>query len=302
MIEVHDKNSGSVTNGCQCTPGETYTTPVPLPEECYSPSGTNCEWYNNCLEKKHPCEQTDDAYALTFAEKFCNLYADNYFKFTRNGRNWIDAVRKCLQVALVPFIRPFENPTCEEIKETAFDSHTKCYLEPYPGAPSMCDLPISDWWRVFWTVKGSLTSTSSFIPSLMGMFEVGNECTHGLLKLTLALPPGMRIIKFAIRTFQLFSRPKRSALNASLNVTVPLYNNTAHRYAGLVTEAIAKKLNFDTSKIDWFAFSDDSRSEISSHMTLSMMLADKAAFITTTTTPGSTFNQPESNSPCSSSC
>ena len=81
MIEVHGKASGLVSKDCSCTPSSSKSTPYPnvsptsaLPPECYSPSGKSCQWYRGCLEKKYPCEATSNAYAITFAEKFCSLY------------------------------------------------------------------------------------------------------------------------------------------------------------------------------------------------------------------------------------
>lgn len=38
----------------------------------------------------------------------------------------------------------------------AFESHSGCYLEPYEGAPSICDLSFRDWLQVVATVKYAL--------------------------------------------------------------------------------------------------------------------------------------------------
>ena len=102
MLEVHDKTTGDVSNDCSCNPNDKNpTVTTALPASCYSPAGDSCDWYRNCLEKKYPCEATTNAYAITFAEKFCKLYNDHYSKFSSDGRKWINAVRKCLQVSLV---------------------------------------------------------------------------------------------------------------------------------------------------------------------------------------------------------
>jgi hypothetical protein len=63
---------------------------------------TNCEWYGNCLEKKYQCSGTDDDYAMEYAIKFCNLYDEHVAEFSIEGQTWVNAVRKCLQVSLVP--------------------------------------------------------------------------------------------------------------------------------------------------------------------------------------------------------
>ncbi|WAR31921.1 LOW QUALITY PROTEIN: hypothetical protein MAR_034463, partial [Mya arenaria] len=96
---------------CSC-----QTDEAPLPAWCYSPDGRDCSWYKACLET---------SYALEYGENFCNLYTENYNGFDETGRKWIDAVRKCLQVALVPLLRR-NNPSCDEIKDVAFRSHSEC--------------------------------------------------------------------------------------------------------------------------------------------------------------------------------
>ena len=40
MKELHEIEAGSVYTDCQCTPGETVTTPIP--EICLSPTGDDC--------------------------------------------------------------------------------------------------------------------------------------------------------------------------------------------------------------------------------------------------------------------
>ncbi|KAL3883464.1 hypothetical protein ACJMK2_029725, partial [Sinanodonta woodiana] len=81
--------------------------------------------------KRRRCEGTDSAYAITFADKFCNLYKDHYQRFSQIGQNWIYAVRKCLQVVLVPILRPGVNSTCDGIKQMAFSSHADCANDVY---------------------------------------------------------------------------------------------------------------------------------------------------------------------------
>ena len=54
MLEVHNKDYGSVTSDCSCTPSNPTSHPnitTLLPPECYSPSGDSCDWYRNCLER-----------------------------------------------------------------------------------------------------------------------------------------------------------------------------------------------------------------------------------------------------------
>ena len=157
MLEIHDLNTGTVTRDCQCTPNANAMTTEPptdiLPPECYSPRGDNCNWYRNCLEVRYPCQHTPDGYAIEYAEKFCKLYSDHLTDFTYNGRRWIDGVRKCLQVSMVPFMRPWVVKTCADIKQEAFNSHPNCYLRPDVGVPGICSLPPKDVMRSFWLVN-----------------------------------------------------------------------------------------------------------------------------------------------------
>lgn len=144
-------------NQCRYSPANTNTEPPidDLPTHCcYSPEG-NCSWYRECLEARYPCEGTEDGYAIEYGEKFCNLFssASNYNDFSTDGRAWIDGVRRCLQLALVPSLMPWSSRTCGDIRRAAFTSHAECYLAPASGAPSACELSWSDLWRGFWIVS-----------------------------------------------------------------------------------------------------------------------------------------------------
>lgn len=142
---------------CSCDP-EKEITPrdSKVPVKCYIPSGADCSWYRECLEKRIPCEDSQHyKYALTYAEKYCKLYEDRYSGFSQNGKKWINAVRKCLQESLVHVLYPQTNVTCENLKKTAFQSHIGCYKKPELNV-KFCDLSLHDKARVFWTIKGAL--------------------------------------------------------------------------------------------------------------------------------------------------
>ena len=102
---------------------------------------------------RYSCQYSSDGYAIEYAEKFCKLYSDYYDSFSSSGKAWIDGVRKCLQVKLVPFMRPWMNKTCADIKKEALDSHPDCYLRPAPEVPGICSLPLKDMLRIFWLVN-----------------------------------------------------------------------------------------------------------------------------------------------------
>jgi len=145
MIEKYDIDKGPVYGDCLCDPDKQNLQPsVILPASCYSPGGTYCGWYRQCIAKMFNCKgQTE--YAISYGEKFCNLYGQSQSSFSPKTRQWINAVRKCLQVALVPVLHICQvKPTCEDIKRTAFKSHVPCYVKAYQGF-SVCNLDPSDW-------------------------------------------------------------------------------------------------------------------------------------------------------------
>ena len=146
MVEVYHQNYGFVRSGCKCTPGEVIGSS--LPQSCFSPSGDSCNWYRNCLRKKYSCQDSSNAYAVRYAEKFCELYDDRRSFFSAEGQKWVDAVRKCLQVDLVPLIRPWVTASCYNLRQKALASHVPCYINPDQNVTSVCDLKCTDYLRV----------------------------------------------------------------------------------------------------------------------------------------------------------
>jgi len=175
MVEKHGLDSGPVYDDCLCDANVPLPQPpVILPAFCYSPDGTDCDWYSQCLAKMYDCTGQAD-YAIQYGEKYCKLYSQSELAFSSQALQWINAVRKCLQVALVPLLHLCrEQPTCQTIETIAFDSHVPCYLEPYQGF-SVCLLPVSDWLRIFWTIKGSFVS-SAFLETVKASAVVAANC------------------------------------------------------------------------------------------------------------------------------
>lgn len=206
MLEIHELDQGPVYEGCRCSPGEVITeapTDV-IPPHCYSPSGNDCNWYRNCLEVRYPCEDTNDGYAIRYAEKFCNLYSNNYNDFSGNGRAWIDGVRKCLQVALVPSLRPWVQKTCSDIRRDAFDSHPDCYTNPSNRAPGICALSCSDALNAFWLVVfegGALFSAPT--ETATQMWIVMKQC-FGEDQLSGCIPDLQSALEFTIKLHPIY--------------------------------------------------------------------------------------------------
>ena len=183
MIDVYDKDDGLVFSDCKCSPYDPVPTEsVPLPSWCYSPDGKNCSWYRECLNKTYSqCENDDDDYGIRFAEKFCKLYNESNSTFSSQGQRWIDAVRKCLQLQLVPLLDRTRDKTCAELKSTASESpDSPCYLNPDKSSLSYCDLSLGDRLRVFWTIKSSFRKAT--VPSLNGLLEAMTACTPSAVR------------------------------------------------------------------------------------------------------------------------
>ena len=247
MLEVHNRGSGDVWKDCSCT-SQGPTPTESLPSWCYSPAGDSCKWYRECLERKHPCEDTSNAYAIRYAEKFCNLYGDNYNKFTYKGQKWVDAVRKCLQVSLVPLIRPWNVVTCKQLRAKAFASHVPCYVSPDKNAPSICDLPPADYLKVFWTIKGSFFNFDTVGETLKGLWKTGSACSKNFMKD--AANRMISVSKFVIKKFK--STKKRSV------DPIP-ESDLQQRFADRVCLAISQYQKWNKKAFDWFCY-DESNS------------------------------------------
>ena len=271
MIEIYDKTSGDVSGECSCKDeDQLHLVGNPVSDSCFSPSGDSCNWFQDCLVKKHPsCNERTNAYALTHAGKFCNLYRVFNSKFTPVGLQWIDAVRKCLQVSLVPLLRPWKNPTCQEIREKAFDSHTPCYLSPDKGAPSICDLNCTEYLKVFWILKGSYSNLDTAGEILRGLWDTGMQCACPADLPDSSVLHNPQLIAVTRLTVKKFStRPKRLAY------IIP-ESDLRQRFADGVSSAIARSLKWNYEAMNWFGFSENNTNTSDPDVsTINLVLAD----------------------------
>lgn len=297
MLEVHNKEFGSVTQDCSCKDaGSTTPNPftglltTPLPRGCNSPSGDSCDWYGNCLERKYPCENDSNAYAIRFAERFCRLYDERYSSFSATGQKWVNAVRKCLQVELAPLLRSFSKPTCQKIREEAFASHTPCYLYPDKDAPSVCDLSCFDFFKIFFTIKESFVEMDTAGESFKGMLIIGSKCgpTSQIPKcfnesIDWITDKGIeacncvvKLVKIVIKKIEKFiKRDRRLADPKSLPEA-----DARSRFADGVGSALEKALKWNTEIMDWIAYTENetlSKSQDPDNMDIVIVLADKKA-------------------------
>jgi len=148
-----------------------------LPDGCFRPDVIGCEWYTDCLEKAYPCDGTRHGYAVEYGSWYCRLFERNADIFSAVGRRWTRAVAKCLIEALVGSVlrSTKERRTCAEIRRIAHESHAPCYLSPGPGEPSVCDIALSDWIALVWTLRYALADTTT----VGDMISSGLQVIHG---------------------------------------------------------------------------------------------------------------------------
>ncbi|RPA80454.1 hypothetical protein BJ508DRAFT_195319, partial [Ascobolus immersus RN42] len=127
------------------------------------PTGS-CSFYNTCLESKYKCGSS--GYPLGYGKKYCDAFSANRSKFSKAGQKWVDSTMECLQVFLVPHT---SGSTCKKIKDTAFKSHSDCYI--YNG---ICDLSWGDLWQVFQTVD--FADLFGGVANAVEAFQTGAAC------------------------------------------------------------------------------------------------------------------------------
>ncbi len=262
-----------------CTPGMKVRLEGPAGH--YSPEckcewchkvtdASRCEWYEECLNLVHPCDEEETHYALEYGKHFCNLYNERMNAFTQEGQQWIQAVRTCLQNELKPLLNKSPGSvSCEHIKEQAFASHTPCYLNPGHGTPSICDLKRRDWAQAFWTIKGAVGSHAT--ESLRGMWDVTVGC--GLVWPLFELPFPLGLAKIVVQ-FIKDSRSIRAAETTTIQDDVMALN---------VTAEIAAQLKWDKETTDWFSYAAHAEDD---RLTIDVLLGDKVALNLTTATEG----------------
>ena len=285
QLEMFENDEGVVNEMCKCKADETpSSSKTPLPSSCYSPTGSDCEWYHDCLERRFPCVGTSADYAVKYATHFCSAYSRNYDQFSSLGRKWVDAVRKCLQVSLAPLLRECSSGiTCEFILDTAFKSDDCCYLggaECTPrGTPSMCDVSVNDWITVFVTINDAFFQPEAK-ETFRSAWNVGLNCFKKYT--SIAYQRVKKTMNGWLRSMQLgfqylitkVLRKKRSSDNDQFQ----WYD----RFAVIMIDQISKQLKWDKTKLSWFAFptsiTNNKLANISAnYFSINVILVDKLA-------------------------
>lgn len=137
------------------------------------PIEQDCSFYPRCLEAQVPCGP--DGYALGFGLRYCNKFKEHHYSFSPRGRLWLWSTMKCLQNALIPVANGQVTMTCPEIRSFAITSHAPCYTQP---GQSICQLPLTDWTRLFVIIVEELNDPATWAL----MLEVLNTCRTGGLR------------------------------------------------------------------------------------------------------------------------
>ena len=257
QLELFGKGEGVVNEECRCKPSATpISSKTSLPSSCYSPTGSDCEWYQDCLERRFPCSGTSADYTVKYYTHFCSAYSRNYDQLSPLGRVWVNAVRKCLQVSLSPFLREcISNITCEFIQDRAVKSHDCCYLggaECAPqGAPSICDVSVKDWFTVFIPINDALFQPEAK-ETFWSALNVGLNCFRNYTsitnqKLKETMSGWLRSIQLE---FQYLIGKHLSQKRSSGNDQ--FQQNS--RFAVVMIDQVSKQLKWDKTKLSWFAF------------------------------------------------
>ena len=303
QIELYGNDKGVVRENCRCKAGEKHSSPkAPLPSHCYSPSGTDCKWYQDCLERRFPCVGTSADYAVKYASYFCAAYEKNYDSFTTLGKRWVDATRKCLQVSLAPLLRECNsNITCEFIEDTAFRSHECCYLGGSectpPNTPSICEI-LDDWWDVMITISDALLKITFWhLQTFISSFRITYNCLKDFK--TVAYNTVAEKVKGWTKNVVLEYKYDVSFdieyLSDIYNKVEKFFkqprmkrstdNDETHQrdmFAVILLEELSKQLKWDKTKLSWFAFSPNStKSKLANssadYFCVNIILVDKFA-------------------------
>lgn len=119
-----------------------------IEETCAKPTGTDCSFYDDCLQANVDCELTRNV-----AKPKCKEFEALEPQLSGPGVGWSKHVRKCLQEVISQNVlqkagKKFE---CSAVEESFFRDHLPCYLD---GDVSFCDLALSDQTSVYKNAMG----------------------------------------------------------------------------------------------------------------------------------------------------
>ena len=144
--------------------------------ECSDPPYGHCSFYADCLEARYHCGP--DGYPIGYGLKYSEKFKVEHSKLSTQGQAWMMNTMKCLQDTLIPEGTGGVDAvkTCNELRDKAFDSHARCYLEN-----GLCALSPSDWLAVVDIV--SLKMMFSGWEALKETLEAADGCLDRVLQL-----------------------------------------------------------------------------------------------------------------------
>ncbi|KAK7097961.1 uncharacterized protein [Littorina saxatilis] len=178
VLELYNKDDGKVHSPCNCSLAGTAPTNTLLSDKCSSPDGSDCRWFSDCLNTKFQCADSskdDDQYGIRYGEKFCRMHEQKNTALSSSAQEWVNAVRRCLQVDLVSLIRPFQTTTCQNIRTQAITSYSECYVKAFKNIDSICALSPQDFWAIFWTIRAAFQA--DFVEEVYGLVVVLGQCS-----------------------------------------------------------------------------------------------------------------------------
>ncbi|MBL4634219.1 MAG: hypothetical protein JKY56_10115 [Kofleriaceae bacterium] len=125
---------------------------LPVEPECSSYielDGQDACSYYLCKEQQIGEDERcgDSGYYTDYGYKYCNLFQETAKeRLSPEGVEWVNQVMPCLMYAIEDEVG--DTDSCDEILETAFDSHPECYVDA-----GFCELPWEDMAWVFLTVE-----------------------------------------------------------------------------------------------------------------------------------------------------
>ena len=269
MFEFHDRISGQVTSPCTCSASDgdhglktdggkalKGGKSTALPSWCFTPTGAKCSWFKTCLGQRYSCGDNFKSEVIKFAEALCGLYLNPYSALSENGHIWINGVRKCLQVNLVPLLRNWLGKKCKNLTNHAISLYRHCFFSPYPATvPNICELPLNDLWRIFWHLRQSL-SVHNTQRSLLEILNHIQNCTE--FKNANLTTGKVRKLVFHVKHLEkLETSRERKFLNKELG------------------GKIAKQFCFDKKGIAWFGYPKIPRTSINNTAEFVFYIADK---------------------------
>lgn len=126
----------------------------------------SCDVYEK-LEEEACCGK--NGYLLHYGLKNCRMFdsPEVISRFSEAGRKFVQCTRECLIKHLQNMFKK-DRPTCDDIYDSAVDSHTDCYLKC-----GFCEICKTEKWALF---KGYHVTDFFSVKSLKTVFRVLRAC------------------------------------------------------------------------------------------------------------------------------